>query len=410
MSIVNTLSRLRSNLFGRGNANTAIGSTVIVPPASSTQDIGMRESPTGRLGENPLGFSSFSYPSDVTNDAQNGHYLLFYVNVQNRTKYGYKDNHGNYVGNVKQVRERTHHAVNDTYTDKIRDVKGEGLGERIYYSNRAAKRVGTDEERGAAFVAEDNRFSKFSESRYKASTGIAAKSATTKRIVDSVAIYLPPNVADNTSVTYNDTQTGMFGFGLLGAMDLKSNLAMNDIEAASKTLLSGIKGFAGAATERLGAEVIEAFTQSEGTIGAFNRVFGQAVNPYLEVLFDSVNLRSFTYNFTFAPRDQKETMEAQRIIQVFRFHMVPEIQGGESRFLTLPSEFDIHYMYQSKAGKATENDYYNRIGTCVLSDCQVNYSPDGVKSFADGAPTKITMSLTFKELEALTKEKVSLGY
>ena len=84
MSIVNTLSRLKSNLFG-GKGNTGYTK----PPASRTQDIGMQESPTGLLNENPLGFSSFSYPSDVTNDAQNGHYLLFYVNVQNRTKFEY---------------------------------------------------------------------------------------------------------------------------------------------------------------------------------------------------------------------------------------------------------------------------------------------------------------------------------
>ena len=67
-------------------------------------------------------------------------------------------------------------------------------------------------------------------------------------------------------------------------------------------------------------------------------------------------------------------------------------------------------MYQSKAGDATENDYYNRIGTCVLQNCETNYTPDGVKSFADGAPTKITMSLTFKETEVLTKEKIAEGY
>jgi hypothetical protein len=90
--------------------------------------------------------------------------------------------------------------------------------------------------------------------------------------------------------------------------------------------------------------------------------------------------------------------------------MAPELQGGQSRFLTLPSEFDIHYMYQSKTGIATENDYYNRIGTCVLEDCKVNYTPDGVKSFKDGSPTKITMALTFKETEILTKEKIGKGY
>ena len=37
------------------------------------------------------------------------------------------------------------------------------------------------------------------------------------------------------------------------------------------------------------------------------------------------------------------------------------VKGAKNRFLTLLSEFDIHYMYQDKAGQASENDFYNKI-------------------------------------------------
>jgi hypothetical protein len=46
----------------------------------------------------------------------------------------------------------------------------------------------------------------------------------------------------------------------------------------------------------------------------------------------------------------------------------------------------------------------------VLTDVATNHTPNGVKSFADGAPTQITMSLTFRETELLTKEKINQGY
>ena len=42
--------------------------------------------------------------------------------------------------------------------------------------------------------------------------------------------------------------------------------------------------------------------------------------------------------------------------------------------------------------------------------CDVNYTPDGVKSFDDGAPTKITMSLSFQETELLTKERLTKDF
>ena len=68
---------------------------------------------------------------------------------------------------------------------------------------------------------------------------------------------------------------------------------------------------------------------AEGTTQLVNKAFGQADNPYMEVLFDAMQLRTFTYNFIFAPKNEKETEEVQKIIQIFRFHMAPELRGGQ---------------------------------------------------------------------------------
>ena len=411
------LKGLKTNIFG-SNANTAIGSTVIVPPASSVQDIDMRGSPTGRLGENPLGFSSFSYPSDVTNDAQNGHYLLFYVNRQNRSKFEYKGAagqgpRGQYMdtlsGTKQQIKKKewikTDEPGGGHFEDVIIDSAGMSTNEKVYYQNRKRKNY------GAASSSYDRSFNQSSDRRQRASrTGIAAKAKTTTRITDSVAIYLPPNVVDTTAATYNDMQTGMLGFAAAGSLDFMKFVNTGDYDSAAKTLTAGLSTILGESARKAAAALAETLSGSEGGVQLFNRAFGQANNPYLEVLFETMNLRTFTYNFTFAPRNIKERDEVQRIIQLFRFHMAPELQGGQSRFLTLPSEFDIHYMYQTKPGIASENDYYNRIGTCILENCETNYTPDGVKSFADGSPTKITMGLTFKETDMLTKDKIAAGY
>ena len=156
--------------------------------------------------------------------------------------------------------------------------------------------------------------------------------------------------------------------------------------------------------------MIEGLTEAEGSIELLNSAFGQADNPYMEVLFDKMALRTFNYNFKFAPKNKDERDDVQKIIQLFRFHMAPELKGGNNRFLTLPSTFDIHYMFQQEDGKASENDFYNRIATCVLESCNVNYTPDGVKSFRDGSPTQITMELQFKETELLTKDRINEGF
>ena len=233
---------------------------------------------------------------------------------------------------------------------------------------------------------------------------------TTKRITDSVALYLPPNVTDTTTADYEDAATGLLGFAAAGGGNFINAMKNDDFNAAAQSFIASSEGFASAAVLKAGSALAEGVLGAQGGEGLINKVFGQANNPFMEVLFKNMTLREFTYDFKFAPKNTDERDDVQRIIQLFRFHMNPELKGANGRFVTIPSEFDIHYMYQHKDGKASENDYYNKIATCVLTACDVDYTPNGVRSFDDGSPTQITMKLSFRETELLTKERVNLGY
>ena len=78
------LKQLQGNQFAAGK-NTA-GSL-----SKSTIELSQDAGPTAHLNDDPFTFSSISYPKDVTDGRQNGHYMLFYINVQNKTKYNYID-------------------------------------------------------------------------------------------------------------------------------------------------------------------------------------------------------------------------------------------------------------------------------------------------------------------------------
>ena len=243
-------------------------------------------------------------------------------------------------------------------------------------------------------------------------TGFSSVMPTTSRITDSIAIYLPPNVSDSITNTYDGAELGMLGLAAAGAVNFTKAMARNDFGAATDALLGNAKGIAYEAAKRMGSAVIGdlAGVSGESVVGLSNKAFGQATNPYMEVLFKGTGLRTFDYSFTFQPRNADETEDVQKIIKMFRFHMLPELQGANERFLTLPSTFDIHYMFQFDDGSHSENSFYTKIATCVLETCDVNYTPGGVKSFASGAPTAITMNLTFKETEMLTKQHVDRGF
>jgi len=325
----------------------------------------------------------------------NGHYMLFYVNVQNKTKYKYDVQDGKQVGRMVETLSgpRNMYSSTEFVSNATEDVSyKEGL------VNRGGK--------GNVLSSDGVDLRKQKTPR----TGINSVLPRTQRITDSIAIYLPPNVQDSLSAGYSEAATGVAGLAAAGGINFINAMRRNDYAAASQSLVGSAKGMIMEAAKRMGGDILEGLTGAEGTVGLVNKAFGQATNPYMEVIFEKIGLRSFTYNFTFAPRNADETEDVQRIIKMFRFHMAPELQGANERFLTLPSTFDIHYMYQMSSETARENSFYHKIATCVLSDCQVDYTPSGVKSFASGAPTQITMSLSFKETEMLTKQMINEGF
>jgi len=378
MTVFNALSKLKSNLFG-GPGNTGFSK----PPPSKVQDIGMTSTPTGLLDNDPLRFGTYQFPKDVFENDQLGHYMVFYVNEQKRTKYDY-----GLQRTIQAGPQSYHKGTKLKSEDRRLDVKNN----KITGTNAEIERLATGER---------NR---------RAKVGIDSRRQTTRRISDSIALYLPPSVRDTTSAEYENMSTGLVGMFAGKGLDFAKDFINKDFDAASAEALDAGADFMAEVAKRSGAAFVDALAGSDSSLALLNRALGQADNPFMEVLFTTMGVREFTYNFNFAPRNSDETAEVQQIIQLFRFHMAPEMQTANSRYLTLPSEFDIHYMFKGKDGEGKENDYFNRITTCVLTGVDVNYTPNGVRSFEDGSPTQIQMGLSFRETEILTKEKINAGY
>jgi hypothetical protein len=356
--------------------------------------------PDEALDKNPLGYNTLSYPSDITNNMENGHYMLFYVNVQNKTKYAYRDPEGVAVGDVIETKNNEYEQ--EAFGRSEYSLRtGANAGEIAYQEGQITQgKLGNILSSDRAILTPN------------VPTGFQAEFKTTSRITDSVALYLPANVSDKTAATYEGMETGIAGLIAAGGGAFVRNMRNNDYEAAARSLISGTTAIAGETVKRLVGEVgaLATGTDEETIRGLAAKAFGTAENPFIEMLFKQMNLREFSYEFTFSPRNQREAEEVQAIIKLFRFHMAPELMGNNKRYLRLPSTFDIHYMYQHSLESGHENNFYSKIATCVLSGVDVNYTPGGVKSFQDGSPTQITMGLSFQETELLTKDMINKGY
>ena len=69
--------------------------------------------PTSSLDDDPMKYRYISYPRDVTQDMANGHYMLFYVNVQNKAGYAYTGADGQPVRYAYKYPHTTKYRMHD---------------------------------------------------------------------------------------------------------------------------------------------------------------------------------------------------------------------------------------------------------------------------------------------------------
>jgi hypothetical protein len=176
-------------------------------------------------------------------------------------------------------------------------------------------------------------------------------------------------------------QSMVDGFKKGGAMGVLSELAKN-------------RNVSGPLAEFVGNK----FLGADGEAVALSAL-GLAVNPQLDVIYESPTLRDFSFDFLFAPRNQDEAKDVAKIVKEFKFHASPELYGagsGVGRYFVPPSEFDIEFSVPTMG----------RISTCVLQNITLDYAQSGAAFYEDNYPVYTRMTLKFKELEFMTKELI----
>ncbi len=132
----------------------------------------------------------------------------------------------------------------------------------------------------------------------------------------------------------------------------------------------------------------------------------QVVNPFTSMLYQGPRLRQFQLDFSLYARNQKESESIQKIIKAFKLAMHPDAEkGGESVFFDFPYIFDVFFITPA-------TDKMFNIKKAALTDLSVDYAGSGAPSFfnVSWAPVDIRLSLTFKELELLTRSEIDQNF
>ena len=382
---------------------------------------GGSNNPSSGAMENKTRFTTknLAYPLNVEGDPMQGHYIMFMINETKKAK---------------------------LKAEKTNSPKGGArqLGREFNFLEAAVRKLSSnlvtkDEVLGnfiSSNVTKGYDHKKHHPPRKGRHSLTMAQHATT-RLDTAISLYMPPSVTVSYNINYADKEIGLMAE--TGMKTLNRLLQMKEITTAS--VLGAAKDIGTAAGQAAiqggkiaGIAALDVIAPGAETVIALHR--GAVITPKMEMMIEGVGRRSFTFTFSFIPKSVQEAEVVKDIIYSFKFHMHPEYSNnslagigkqlhgraaemsqpltqGIGREMSIPSTFDIQYMYQNGP-----NNFLNKISTCFLTSMDVQYGGDRFTAYeptfgnsgAGAPPQKSQITLNFTEMEIITKEAIVEGF
>lgn len=380
---------------------------------------------TGKILENsPLGVldknskrSVLKYPQKFFEgtDAPN-HMIVFFFNQNKNTQFKLNTTVGklSIVENSEKDRDVFIQNLKDLGIENVLENFGNSLPEQL----RAKLSLDSLENSGGDPTGGERSYTLFDALK----VGNTVTEVNQERTSLTVALYMPNDITESVNINYNNSSTsGVMGVGAVAGRvgkDVLGNVLSNF--KTSESLFRGITqndfGIAGAFSRVMSGAL-------SGIGGDFAKGVaagaGMAINPFMEIIYDNMDFRKFRFTFKFAPSSPEESNIVRSIIKAFKFNSAPELANDFLNvFFRVPGTFDIkYYSRNSSTGAFTDNNYLNKISTCVCTGVSVNYTGNDGNIFVafenendPGAPVMIDLSLEFTELELITKQRVLDGF
>ena len=338
--------------------NKQLGSGVGLP---TSRRGGVDQSAYAKLNNRFRG-EAIAYQEDLGSIDQ-GHYVQFFMKEQVNAKMSYN------TGGGGKISQRSHHPNFRNFTS--------GMGTSGYSSSGGANST------------------------------LSVRRVPRKRTESSIAMYMPATVAVQTAMAYGETELGSFA----------SSAVEGAKGVAREGFIDGLLKGGALKNTNFAQDLKDAATGAAKTAGgtvatAAQIASGKVFNNRLEMIFQGINRREFSFSFKCMPKSESEAVNVKKIAEMFRFYMSPSFAGdmNTSRVFNVPATFEIQFCY----GQGQPNGFLHRIGECVLTQCNITYGGERVQFYrptTDGAPPVETqIDLTFKELEIMTREKVAMGH
>jgi hypothetical protein len=195
--------------------------------------------------------------------------------------------------------------------------------------------------------------------------------------------------------------------------DLKESFELN-VDAKEQGVGGGLadigtdllRGAGQSVTGQFFALAYSALVQkAEGAGDIVGQLVGAVPNPHLQAIFSGVDLRTHTFQWTFAPRNPIESRTLMDIIREIKKNSLPSYSTQGTAALQYPPMVELKLMPWNET-----NDDFIRFKKCLVKSVSVNYAPAGLPSFFVGTklPTMIQLELQFLETEIQTAKDYGL--
>jgi len=227
---------------------------------------------------------------------------------------------------------------------------------------------------------------------------------------ESATLYVPAGYSVSDSIRYETAEGGLIGYVIDRFADGSiTDISPGEIADIAKQNIAGVSatiaGGAAAVGGNLGSGALTGLLTSSALGGEIqNRVSrreGKTQNPREYMMFQSPEMRSFSFNFSMIPQSETEANDAIRIVRFFRRASYPELSANGFAYL-FPDLFKISF---------GNNDSMIRIPEVACTGVEVTYNSNTQSFFTRGnIPVQIDLGVSFQELKAITRDDIDEGF
>ena len=253
------------------------------------------------------------------------------------------------------------------------------------------------------------------------SATLAGQNQTPRAII---ILPIPQTIQDANAIGWGESKLDVFQ--AVGAEAITKGMKNPNLLAGAQQtvggVLSGISKIATSGnlqdqtTSFFAAKIIQGLGGNVDTATLLSRATGQVLNPNMELLFNGVTLREFSFDFDFAPRDGNEAQQVKAIINTLKRESSARSTsagGNGGLFISAPSIFKLQY---KSGGK--KHPFLNTFKPMALKGIQVNYTGSGTYAvYGDSTPVHMKMTINLSELNPIYFEdydkpeaQIGVGY